>query len=517
MTEHCQTFLMERNLSFHTGLNNLDKYKNASIKKQKAANGSNDSLTPLWKPVQNYYSSIQYTPQIAAPYELKTIRFQVVIWYVGKIDVVQGRVPATFRVTMFWNADEPPPEHLEEPLEKTVDATPQNMSGDSLGMRSSSGSVQQFGPSSPGNNNPLQQGGSRRNSSIGSSQRRLSESLVWQMHGRQKAVEKELSVDQNLQAVDVPPVSILNVAGSFDTIGEPEVCMLRPEERLMRWTCMYRATLMQDHWRVDDFPHDEHDIAIKLAILANRNTPGATWDKRRWKLGLATADDSQGSTRVPHGLLVDVVSIPEFSLCRKGTDDSGGLNFDFVPLQHGGAGGTGTKPFIKEVQDNYLQVHFNVQRDSSYYDKNIMPLLVVLNLVAVSITAGMEPQDFFERGLLTLNICFVQIGQRMSLDAKLPSVSYQIKMQRILNEYFLLLLFLVLEGMLVYVMNDHGHSRTTLKVIDYLTSIFALAHNVYTCATYYRAAAAADAQREIENHPRQKVMASPLMNLPTNH
>jgi hypothetical protein len=49
---------------------------------------------------------------------VRTIRFQVLIWYIGKLDVVTGSVPMTFRVTLFWNDPKPEQDDL-----LTVDGT----------------------------------------------------------------------------------------------------------------------------------------------------------------------------------------------------------------------------------------------------------------------------------------------------------------------------------------------------------------------------------------------------------
>jgi hypothetical protein len=355
----------------------------------------------------------------------KILRFQVVVWYIGQIDMVQGRVPVTFRVTVFWNA-----------------------------------------PDSPDENDNNSNVGSNEDMSVASK-------TEWQMHGRQEAFKKELK-DLPLATVEVPPVSILNVV-TFETIGQPQVSMLNETEKLMRWTCMYRATLMQEHWRVDDFPHDEHTLVLKLAVLAHRKS-GERWDHNVYKLGLATRDDSQGSTRIPHGLIVDEVAIPEF---RYSSDD--GLQFELASLRHGPGGhGDGFK------SDQCLQISLRVMRDSSYYDKNIMPLLGLLNFVAVSITV-LPAEDVFQRGLLMLNIAFVEIGIRMTTDSHLPSVFYQIKMQRILNEYFAGLLFLVLESMFVYELFIYGFTDMGY-IVDALAAIAAFTHNVWTLVTYYGAA-----------------------------
>jgi hypothetical protein len=83
------------------------------------------------------------------------------------------------------------------------------------------------------------------------------------------------------KATKVPPLANLNVA-TFETIGSPEVDMLRDSSRLMRWTCMYRATVVQENLRVDQFPHDDHDIYLKFGILSHRGK-SKQWDRRYWK------------------------------------------------------------------------------------------------------------------------------------------------------------------------------------------------------------------------------------------
>jgi hypothetical protein len=72
---------------------------------------------------------------------------------------------------------------------------------------------------------------------------------------------------------------------------------------------------------------------------------------------------------------------------------------------------------------------------------------------------------------------------RMTADSKLPTASYQIKMQKILNEYFFGLLLLVLESLLVYELHNFGFRST--GVIDALAALVVSSHNVYTLCTYY--------------------------------
>jgi hypothetical protein len=278
-------------------------------------------------------------------------------------------------------------------------------------------------------------------------------------------------------AIDVPPLSILNVA-TFETIGSPEVEMLHDDTRLMRWTAMYRATVIQENLTVRDFPHDSHEIGLKLAILSHRSK-GRQWDRRIWKLALATADDNQNSTRIPHGLIVDQVNIPEFEFSKER-----GAEFQFCSLAHGSFDPKGVEA------DMYLKVSVNVLRQSGYYDNNIVPLLALLNVVAVSVLT-LEDTELFNRGLLTMNIAFVEIGIRMTADSHLPSVGYEIRLQRILNEFFCVLMFLVLEAMLVYVMRTYYEvPQVIAKIVDWITGISALLHNLITVVRYY------DSQRQ---------------------
>ena len=114
-----------------------------------------------------------------------------------------------------------------------------------------------------------------------------------------------------------------------------------------------------------------------------------------------------------------------------------------------------------------------------------MPLLGLLNLVAVSIMC-LEPDSFFQRGLLTVNIAFVEIGIPMMTDSHLPSVVHQIKMQHILNEYFCGLLLIVLESILVYkLFVDYGWSWKAMNVIDWTVAILFLLHNSFTTIMRY--------------------------------
>lgn len=73
---------------------------------------------------------------------------------------------------------------------------------------------------------------------------------VWTMEGRQRAFQKELNeVLPGSNLVYVPPISIIN-AVDFDEVGRSEVCCVNEEKRQYKWTCMYKASLIQPHMKV---------------------------------------------------------------------------------------------------------------------------------------------------------------------------------------------------------------------------------------------------------------------------
>ena len=440
---HSQSIFMDRNLSGHQLSN---RHSIASRQSDKNTDDDdNDEDTALLSSSSSMKKKPMYTlttttpttfsgsdsnscssdhhhnhHQVSTRSRKQSIRFQVVVWNMGSVDVAEGRVPVTFRVTIFWNDHHQHQQQQQESDDDDLSASFQTHAS-------------------------------------------------WQMSGRRQAVQRETR-EIPLKTIEVPPVSILN-AVTFEIIGSPDVTMLREDTRLMRWTCMYRASLVQNHWRVENFPHDQHDIKLNLAILSNRG-PGREWDRRVWGLGLATDDDSQGSTSVPHGLVVKHVRVPDFIFDRQE-----GLQFDLVEIEHG--------PDNLDGHEICLEVKLTVLRHSSYYDNNIMPLLALLNLAAVCMLT-LSPKVLFQRGLLLLNISFVEVNLRMTTDRHLPSVSYQIKMQRIMNEYFCVLLFLVMESTAVYLMKHQGLATFWM---DVLAATAAVSHNAYTVYSYYTYAA----------------------------
>jgi hypothetical protein len=352
---------------------------------------------------------------------IRRIRFQVVVWYIGAPDEVHGRVEMKFRVTIFWNA-------------------PEDKDDDEVGY---------------GMNNPYHK-------------------RVWKMHGRQRAYETSLSeVGDGDRIVYVPPVSILN-AVDFELLGDAEVCRLNAAENLMKWSALYRASLLQDNMNVGEFPHDEHDLVLRFGILKHRQRR-KRWDKRMWKLDLATREDTEDTIENPHGTIVDHVKVPGFNHGDRT------LEFEFLPLQFGAE----RDPMAR---DECLQVKLRVRRESSYFDRNIIPLLACLNTVAVS-TLALQAREFGARGEMILATSFVEIGIRMTVDSRLPVVGYQIKMQFVLNNFFFGLMFLVLESSLVYLLQDAGYIHSAI-FYDRLAAITEVIHMIATLYVYYRGSGA---------------------------
>ena len=265
----------------------------------------------------------------------KSIRFQVVIWHIGEINVQRGHLKMRFRITLFWDD-------------------------------------------------------THSNEGTSPSKSHNSQSCVWVMEGRQNAYLKEFNPNNEStvrKVIDVPPVSILN-AIELEIVTPPEITMLNSIKRSMRWTCMYNATLSQgEDMSVKDFPHDNHLIKLKIGVLAHRNT-GGRWDRNIYTLDLAREEDSQGSTRTPHGLVVDHCHVPDFAF------DKTNLLFEFIPLMYGGWN------YSTKDRDVFLQVTLPVSRQSQHYDTSILPMLITLNIIAITcltrnFASAVSPSEVF--------------------------------------------------------------------------------------------------------------------------
>lgn len=132
----------------------------------------------------------------------------------------------------------------------------------------------------------------------------------------------------------------------------------------------------------------------------------------------------------------------------------------------------------------YNNFQNNTFLHAGYYDKNILPLLSILNLVSISIFT-LDADNYFQRGLMSLNIAFVEVGLRMTLDSHLPSVGYQIKMQRILNFFFYSILSIVLESsILKFLVENEVCSLSFTRKIDLVMVSFLLCNQLYLHLVY---------------------------------
>ena len=311
--------------------------------------------------------------------DTNNIRFQVIIWSIDRPDMTLSRVSMKFRVTLFWNINN----RLGLSRKGSFCRKPESF------LRQSSLSRSNHSTGGSNNKTTIEEEGIDSDISDSEDLNNDNASGHWVMEGRNRAKFRTVTPLEQQAHMEVPPLSIIN-AESFSIIGAPDVSLLRESDGLMRWTCLYRATLLQNDMKVNHFPHDEHNLVLRLGILQNRH-PGAIWDRKNWKLGLANRDDSRGSTRVPHGLIVDNVQIPEFSIDEKSP------TFEFAPLPFGPGGN------CKVTTEECLEVKVRVLQESGYYDKNIMPLFIVIGFVAMFVIACLDVEEFFQRGLMLLN------------------------------------------------------------------------------------------------------------------
>ena len=108
----------------------------------------------------------------------------------------------------------------------------------------------------------------------------------------------------------------------------------------------------------------------------------------------------------------------------------------------------------------------------------------MLNLVSISILSQ-DADNVFQRSLLSLNIAFVEVGLRMSLDSHLPSVGYQIKLQRILNFFFYSILTVVLESSILKLLLDHDVITLAFsRKVDLAMVVILLLNQAYLSLVY---------------------------------
>jgi hypothetical protein len=140
---------------------------------------------------------------------------------------------------------------------------------------------------------------------------------------------------------------------------------------------------------------------------------------------LATREGTQETIQVPHGTIVDHVKVSGLSYSFEG------LKFEFLPLDFGSDKGI-------PARDNCLQVKLHVTREHSYYDRNIIPPIAALAIVAVS-TLALNASAFGARGEMILATSFVEIGIRRTVDSRLPGTHSGLSDQDLMDAEQLLL------------------------------------------------------------------------------
>lgn len=164
------------------------------------------------------------------------------------------------------------------------------------------------------------------------------------------------------------------------------------------------------------------------------------------------------------------IQIPDFSY------DPNDLDFSFVPLHFG------QQSF---PSDAYLQITLPVYRLSGLYDRTIMPILALLNFVAITCL----PRNFASATASTetmLSIAFVQVAIRLTIDSHLPSVGYEIKMQTVMNQCFWCICALVMESNLVFfLVTKRGWKIRVTDRMDLVMAVLGSLYTLYILALYY--------------------------------
>ena len=155
-----------------------------------------------------------------SPQEEAEVRLKLVLWGLNEVSLVTGVFGAKFRITMFWS----PKSDLSKVPIKDL------------------------------------------------------KSAVWKSSSRDEAtftITDEATGEEREIVEDIPPISLLN-AKVLSMENKAEVHAIQPEpggRYLMRWTCMYAATLSQSNLFLSQergglvsFPYDSHNVEIQLGV-----------------------------------------------------------------------------------------------------------------------------------------------------------------------------------------------------------------------------------------------------------
>ena len=378
--EQAQTQFLDLNLEAHANNNNsnggiVSDGNSPLWQKIRDGNGNSDQSLPsipkMIRPSSNLsqykfgsintYNSYNSVDQLSSIDKCKTIRFQVIVWSISSPDVKNNTVSMKFRVTLFWE-DEPNAKDKElkdafalfdTDNSGTISKSEVQQLMKRLGkVLSDSELDSMMNEADTDGNKEIDFNEFKSIMEGGKHKRKTKAQSMWVMAGRRAAYKRKIT-ESSTDMIDVPPISILN-ADTFEVIGQPEIQLLQEDRHLMRWSSMYRAQLQQDDMTVYNFPHDKHNLTLKLGILSQRQR-GGRWDSRKYKLALADESDTKGSIRIPYGLVVDNMKIPGFET------GASGLDFSLSELQHGSM--SALKSHGRD-KDFYLKVKLRVKRES---------------------------------------------------------------------------------------------------------------------------------------------------------
>ena len=374
---------------------------------------------------RRYIAMSDVEPQLESPPEAARVRLKLVLWGLYEVSLVTGTFGAKFRITLFWS------------------------------------------PKSDLSKVPIKN----------------SRSEVWKASRDEasltitdEATGEVLRIDE-----EIPPISLLN-AKVFSVDGKAEVHAIQPQpggRYLMRWTCMYTATLTQsnlfqspERGGLVSFPYDSHVVEIQLGVQFGCVPCGVcigTLNERRTRvracacpphmvlrlsahlssavaarrrpfrdvvMGPALDTDLVNSRKgqPAWGHIEKIVALPEFEL------DELQLKFE-----QGELGGQDVAPDV--VRHIYK---FKMWRKHFYFQANILVLNAVLSLMSFACFA-LTPKELPARLSAAFSLLFGIVSLRFVVNTDLPRLEFNTFIQKQLNLSIYILFGIVFESSVMYI------------------------------------------------------------------
>jgi len=226
---------------------------------------------------------------------------------------------------------------------------------------------------------------------------------------------------------DVPQVELVNRI-NISNSSDAEVHSLNEETGLFRWTREYTGSFMQEI-DVKQFPYDVHDLKLTLGISVYKEVGRVI--RRASAIKPATIEDNERQDGEPYGEIKDHVQIPGF--VRK--------DLKCVVNKRESCGA------LKQT----LQYIIPVRRVHSFHENVIIPLLLLHIIAILSALMPIDELEGLEGRISTLlSIAFIEIGMKFIFDKSLPTVSYTVLVQNMVNHLFYALLALAIKDYFLY-------------------------------------------------------------------